>query len=262
MVTVSRVQTLRRLDLPLRARAAGIHLLISFLIAGIAAALVFGLWYPGPYRWLSGGRGLFFLVVSVDIVMGPLLTFAIFDVAKGWPHLRRDLAVIAAMQLLALAYGLHTVYEVRPVALVFEVDRFRVISAADVYQPELEQARPEYRSLPLTGPWLLGARKTTAGSERTEAIMLGLKGYDVSQRPIFWQPYSDSKEAALARARPVSKLRDQYAQRGAELDALLKELHLSADAARFLPLMARVDWVVFLDGAGEIAGFAPFDGFF
>ena len=116
-----------------RFAAAGIHLAISALIALAAAALVFGLWFPGLYRLMSGGQSLFVLVVSVDVVLGPLLTLAVFDrTRKSIRHLRMDLLVIALLQTAALGYGLHTVMAVRPVALVFEVDRFRVVTAADV----------------------------------------------------------------------------------------------------------------------------------
>ena len=57
-----------------RLQAAGIHLLISLFVAALAAVLVFGLWYPNPYRDLSGGRTLFSMVVGVDVVLGPLIT--------------------------------------------------------------------------------------------------------------------------------------------------------------------------------------------
>ena len=73
----------KRLDLRPRAYAAGIHLLISAAIAGLAAILVFVVWYPGPFRNMAGGRDLFLLVTSVDVVLGPLLTFAVFNRAKG-----------------------------------------------------------------------------------------------------------------------------------------------------------------------------------
>src|SRR5262245_31520502 len=66
-------------DLASRLRAAGIHLGLSALVASLAAALVLGVWYPMPHREVSGGRDLFVLVVSVDLVLGPLITFAIFD---------------------------------------------------------------------------------------------------------------------------------------------------------------------------------------
>lgn len=41
---------------------------------GLAATLVFAVWYPYPYREISGGRSLFEMVVAIDVVMGPLLT--------------------------------------------------------------------------------------------------------------------------------------------------------------------------------------------
>ncbi len=232
------------------------------MVAAICAALVFLLWYPGPYRRLSGGRELFFLVTTVDVIMGPLLTFAVFNRIKGWPHLRRDLAVIACLQLAALGYGLHTVYQVRPVALVFEKDRFRVISATDVYEPELGKGRAEYHSLPLTGPWALGARSLREGAETTEAIFLALKGYDVAHRPVFWQPYDESKAEALRLARPLSVLIERYPQGRLQVDAILAELKLDPTKTKFLPVMARVDAVVLLNDRGDVAGFAPFDGFF
>ena len=132
---------LDRFDLHRRVRAAGVHLLLSGMVAAICAALVFLLWYPGPYRKLSGGGSLFLLVTTVDVIIGPLLTFAVFNPGKGCRYLRRDLAVIACLQFAALGYGLHAVYQVRPVALVFEKDRCRVVSAANVYEPELGKGR-------------------------------------------------------------------------------------------------------------------------
>ena len=45
-----------------RFQASGIHLGISLVIALLAAALVFGLWHPYPYREISGERELFLIV--------------------------------------------------------------------------------------------------------------------------------------------------------------------------------------------------------
>ena len=143
---------LKRLDLRPRAYAAGLHLLISAAVAGLAAVLVFFVWYPGAFRHMAGGRDLFLLVTAVDVVIGPVLTFAVFNRAKGKRHLSRDLAVIALLQIAALVYGLHTVYIARPVAMVFEVERFRLVSANDVLVEELPKALPEFRELSLTGP--------------------------------------------------------------------------------------------------------------
>lgn len=254
---------LNRLDLGRRSRAAGWHLLISAAVAALAAALVFGLWYPGAYRHLSGGRGLFILVVTVDVILGPLLTFAVFNLKKGWPHLRRDLAIIGVIQLAGLAYGLHTVYEVRPVATVLENDRFRVVSASEVHLPELPKALPAYRSLSLTGPRLVAARRPESGEERNDVLFMALqKGIDVSQRPGFWRPYDEGRAAALERARPIQALLEKYAGRAGEFRAALAEAGVAEAEARFLPVMARGDWVAVLDKQGDIATFLAADGFF
>lgn len=56
--------------------------------------------------------------------------------------------------------------------MVFEVDRFRVLSARQIAQAELPKARPEYRHLPLNGPLLLGTRTPNPGDERNDALGL------------------------------------------------------------------------------------------
>lgn len=247
-----------------RFKAAGTHLLISACIAALAAALVFGLWYPWPYRLISGGQALFVLLISVDVVLGPLLTFAVFNLSKGWPHLRRDLIVIAVLQLAGLAYGLYTVYQVRPVVLAFEVDRFRVIANADVLHQELAQALPEFKTLSLTGPKLLATRTAKTNDEKFKAVDLALQGFDVSTRPIFWQPYEQVRAAVLARARPVAALEKQYPNRAKELQSVIQSTGKTAEQLRFLPLIARKqDWIVLLDGTtAQVLGFAQFEGFF
>ena len=254
---------LQRLDLPRRTRAAGIHLLLSAAVAAAAAGLVFGVWFPGIYRLVAGGRDLFVLITSVDVVLGPLLTFAVFDLKKDWPHLRRDLAVIGAIQLAALVYGLHAVYQSRPVGMVFETDRFRVITAGQVYLPELPKARTEFRQLPLTGPWLLGARAATAGNEHNDALFKALEGVDKAERPIFWQPYADSTADALARARPLATLLAKYPALASEVKDNLLSLKVDEAGAKFLPLIGRGgDWVVILDSAGQPVHYVQAEGFF
>ena len=185
-----------------------------------------------------------------------------FDLRKGWSHLRRDLAVIGLIQLSALAYGLHTVLVARPIAMVFEVDRFRVLNSAQIRLQELPQARPEYRQMPLTGPWLLGTRRPRSREEANDALFTAIEGIDIGQRPTFWQPYSESTADALARSRPVTLLLARYPERAAELQDRLRALKIEPAAVTFVPVMARGDWVALLDRAGTIAGFLPADGFF
>jgi hypothetical protein len=259
-----RLHMFQSLDFARRAKAAAVHLLISLLVGLLAAGLVFGIWYPGVYRFLAGGRDLFWLVMAVDVVLGPLLTFAVFNLKKGWFHLRRDLTVIGSLQMAALIFGLMTVYAARPVALVFEVDRFRVVTAALVNTPELPKARPEYRQLPLSGPWLLGTRAPKDGAESNDALTTALQtGIDRAQRPQFWQPYADSIPDVLRRARPLSVLLARYPTLKPQVADALKDAEVNEASARFLPVMARGgDWVVVLDAKARLIHYALADGFF
>lgn len=252
-----------RLQLRDRIRAALIHAGGSVAVALLAAALVFMLWYPWPYSALAGGTGLFVLVSGVDVVIGPLATFAIFDRSKGWPVLRRDLAVILALQLAALFYGLHVVFEARPVALALEGQRMRVITAVDVITAELPQAPAGLRSLPLDGPRLLNTVAPSDPAEKLAAIQAALAGTDLGQRPRFWRPWdARARQDALAASRSIDRLLQRHAARRDELQSALERTGRAASTVRYLPLLSKHgEWVALIDaGTGELAGFLPFDG--
>lgn len=236
--------------------------MLSGLVALLVALVVFLVWYPGSFREMAGGSGLFLLVVSVDVILGPLLTLVAFSPRKAKTNLRFDLAVIAALQLTALGYGIYTVWEVRPVAIVYETDRYRVIAAGEVRVKELPTAPPQFRRLPLTGPWELGVRAADAGAERNEAIFLSFEGFDTSQRPSFWRPYSEVSAVAYQRARPVSVLLDRHQDEKASMEAKLRKAGVDLHTSRFVPVRARGDWVAILVPGGGIATFLPVDGFF
>lgn len=249
-----------------RLKAAGIHLAISLLIAAIAALLVFIVWYPYPYREISGGRELFILVISVDVILGPLLTLAVFNLKKPKKELRRDIVIIALLQLAALAYGLWTVAVARPVHLAFEIDRFRVVHAIEVPDEMLAKAPPPFNRLPLTGPTLLSVREFKNSNESFEATMAALQGVSLGARPDLWQSYELAKPQVLARMRPLSELKSRFPAQSAAIDQALK----SADkppaphaAMGYVPMVGRnTFWTVLLDAnTAEIIAFVPIDSF-
>lgn len=252
------------IDLRSRFKAAGIHLSLSALVASLSALLVFALWYPWPYRTMSGGQELFILLVSVDLIMGPALTFAVFSRNKAKSLLVGDLLVIVILQLCALAYGMYVVFSARPVALVLEQGRFRVVSAIDVVSSELPDALPELRTLSLSGPKILSTRKPHDGDEKYKSIMKALEGKDVGLRPSFWQPYGLGVKNALNHARPLSAIYKQYPTRFGAIDSEVKKTGYRADDLKFLPVISlHGNWIALLDAnAGEPIGFLPYDGFF
>ena len=246
-----------------RLQASAVHFALSALVAALAALLVFGLWYPYPYREISGGRELFLLVVTVDVIMGPLITLAIFDRRKPWTELRRDLIIVVGLQMSALGYGLWTVAMARPVHMVFEIDRFRVVHAIDVAPELLAQTPAGIAALPYTGPTLLGLRSFKDEQEQMEATLAALQGLSLGFRPDLWQSYEVSRKDVLRASKPVGQLKSRFPASVHEIDAALASKGDAADAVQYVPLAGRKDfWTVLVDGRnGDVLGYLPLDSF-
>lgn len=246
-----------------RLKASAIHLVLSLAVAALAAVLVFGIWYPYPYREISGGRELFLLVVAVDVILGPLITLAVFNRRKPWTELRRDLATVALIQLAALGYGLWTVYVARPVHMVFEIDRFRVVHAIDVPVELLGKTPPGVNALPVTGPTLLSLRPFKNSNESMEATMTALQGLSLSARPDLWQSYAAGMPDVLKTAKPVALLKSRFASQAADIDRALASTGRPAQSVVYLPMTGRKSfWTVFLDPVtAEVLAYMPLDSF-
>lgn len=258
------MEILKSFNWKTRSRAAGVHLGLSALVALMAGAVVFGLWYPYPYREMLGGQSLFALIVAVDVILGPLLTFVVFDVRKPRSELVRDLSVIAVIQLCALAYGLWSVFQARPVYLVHEVDRYVAVSAADVDPADLPKALPEFQRLPWSGVRLIGVRESRNGEERLASLQLALAGKDVSLRPDYWQPLSEANRAAIRqRAKPLSELRKRSATYASAVDEWLTGQQRPIERLIYLPLVGKDRfWSALMDAQTlEIVGYLEIDGF-
>jgi hypothetical protein len=246
-----------------RLKASAIHLSLSLTVAALAAALVFGVWYPYPYREISGGRELFFILVTVDVILGPLLTLSVFNRVKPWPVLRRDLYVIATFQVLALSYGLWTVCAARPVHMVFEYNRFKVVHAVDIPPSELANTPAGIKALPLTGPTLLSLRAFKSESEKVDRTFADFAGVGLSSRPDMWQPYASAKSEVLKEAKPVSQLKSKFANRASDIDRVLHEAGADPQTARYVPLIGRDSyWTVFVDPVdAHVLATMPLDAF-
>lgn len=247
-----------------RSRAAGVHLLASVGVALLAAVLVFQVWYPYPYGELAGGSGLFRLLVSVDVVMGPLLTLIVFNRDKSAKELWRDLSVIVVLQLAALGYGLHTVYQARPVYLVHEVDRFRVVTAPDIDPADLPLAAENFRELPRFGVRVIGVRPPRDPAENIKSLELALAGKDISLQPQRWQELDDAnRDEIRRRSRDLTFLRGRAKDGAQALDQLVAASGVPSEQIIGLPMMGRRDdWSAIMDRRDlHILGYLPIDAF-
>lgn len=174
-----------------------IHLLMSFFIAVLLLGLVFGLWYPAPLDKALGVAHIFLLLLSIDVIVGPLLTLIVAK--QGKKTLKKDLLVISFIQLLALVYGVYIVAQGRPIWMIYDSGRFEVVQAYEAVMPpnDLSSTNVFHRSV--TGP-IWGAVKNNLPA----TIVKG----DAYYRAELLQIYDDDIAATVsANALPLSILK-------------------------------------------------------
>ena len=235
--------------------AAGLHLLISVLIALIVVAAMFFLWYPTPYFQAMGGGGLLMLVTGVDVVLGPLITLIIFNTKKK--SLKFDLTCIAIVQMVALAYGVSTMFQARPVYTVFNEDRFDVIIAADMNSTECAKVTDgAFKSLSFTGPQIVAMETPSDIKELRRMQESGIDSRAFSQ---YYVPYDAKAKEAAAVAKPFTEWQKTHSTTAEKLKSFLSAKAIDESKAGFLPLYTRnEDMTVVLDrDTGKILAIAP-----
>lgn len=202
--------------------------------------LVFRLWYPAPLHEALGVTRIFRLLILVDMVIGPLLTLLVFKAGKK--TLIFDMAVILALQLSALCYGVWSLAEGRPIWLVFNADRFDLVRMVDIDTRRLQEAEPEYQGGSWLGPQWVGAVKPADVDQRNALIFESVMGgSDIAQRPNLYRPLTELHSALRDKALPLQELHSYN-----EVEQVREVLARWPSADAWLPLMALVKPLVVL----------------
>ena len=228
-----------------RLRAAGIHFLISAVVVALVIAGAVFLWYPGNLAWAAGLATMVMILATVDLVIGPALTFLVFQ--PGKKSLRFDLGVIAALQIAALLFGVSSIYQARPVYLAFVVDRFETVAAADLEQSMLDEAAEPFRTVSSSGPRFVAVQLPDDPAELDELTMAeALHGTGPALIPRYYREYETRGDTALKKAKNIAELK-QFNDPG-KVDQAVSKLERQPGQMRFVPLAGRDrDLTVILD---------------
>ena len=244
-----------------RWKASAIHLLLSMIIASMVLAIMLLVWYPEPYFHAFEGRKLLFLILKVDVVLGPLVTLVVYVPKKK--GLKFDLAVIAVLQASALVYGVSVLFQARPVYLVLSKDRFDIVAAHEIEDQELNQVtREEFQSLPITGPRLVGVVMPESPQEQDRIFSSALAtGLDLPSFPQYYVSYQERMGTVLSKAKPLAQLYLNRPQLADEIKALEQRLGQSQQQLAFLPIVSqRLDLTAIIARAsGELLEILPID---
>lgn len=243
--TISRSMFLAKL------RAALLHGIVTLLVALVSALVVFYLWYPAPLASRTGGTGLYFLVLLVEVCLGPLMSLVIFNPQKQRSELIRDYFFVGCIQMLALIYGVHSTYIARPVYKAFVVDRFEIVSALELDQEDvLSVPDKAYRGLPIFGLREVCIEMPVDTQERNDILFSAVGGKDVQLMPKYYRQCNTGEIEAKAKA--GSALIDGLKARG-RYEAVAGDFPTNNDFT-WLPVKSRFGvWVEIYPGGRQAA---------
>ena len=223
-----------------RFKAFAIHFSLSALVALLTLSVVFYGWYPMPLADATGVLSIVGLIVLVDVILGPVLTFAIYQ--RGKKSLKLDLAVIVLVQLAALTYGVFTLAEGRPVWLVYSTDRFDVVRMNELDTRHAEKVKPPYQSSVFAPPrWVTAVPGDDVQENSMVTLEAAFAGLDYAQRPYLYHPLSAAAESIKKHAQPLETLKQFNLP-----DNVKKQLAPWPEADAWLPLMATAKPMVVL----------------
>lgn len=163
----------------LRLKAFFVHLLISGVIFLCIMMLVYFSWFPGQLVKLGAFQGLT-IVVLVDLVLGPVLTFVVFNPKKK--TLKVDLSLIALLQFSGLIYGVVQLESQRVVAQVLMDDQLHIVHKAEMVEVGYSVAdlREKFGRLPVKAFYNVVEDSSLVKTElRTIAAIEGQPQYQV-----------------------------------------------------------------------------------
>lgn len=244
-------------------KLAGWHLLVSATIAALMAYLVFGVWYPYPFRHLTGGTDLYLLLIAVDVVCGPCLTFILANPEKSKREMGMDLSLVGLVQMAAFLYGLHTVAIVRPVLMVFEEDRFYTVTAVQLDSATLKDAPQNLQQLSWFGIKKATTRAITPENQKLNQE-LWLEGKRPALRPDWWLPYDKNAEKRIQAAmKPIDELMQRKPDTQAVIEEVIQKKRLNKEMLFYLPFTSETvqEWIVLMDENAQFKAYVAVDAF-
>jgi hypothetical protein len=235
-------------------KATAVHLSMSIAVFIYLAYQIYYNWYPQPYFTVDGGWQGIRLVGAVDLVLGPFITFLIFNLNKSRRAILFDLAIIATIQFTVLAYGVYLTYSQRPVAVVV-LDQFVLSATMEQYGGKLQSvddlqrysdARPPiiYSDFPLD----------REGIDEVQRIKLEDKVIELAQMQLY-RPRAELT-AALQQRQPANRALLERNDKQPAFADWLRQNGKAADEVLILRFEGRYGyaWLVF-DFSGRLLGY-------
>jgi len=226
-----------------RLKAFSLHLLSSATVL----TLILGSLYFGWYRWpgwhLTDVTRVVFIMVCVDVVLGPTLTFIIANQNKPRRELVRDIGIIVAVQLCALIYGSASLWNGRPLYYAFSENVLQLVQAYDIDAAEAENGRrqnpalaPHWYSLPR---WIWAPLPQNAEESKKIVVSAVTGGDDVISMPKYFKPWNEGLPSLKTQLKKVDDVPYFAKSEKKRLKERMKAAGLPDDQPITMPLTGR-----------------------
>ncbi len=213
-------------------KAFTIHLIISIVVTSIIAGVMIYFWYPLDYLDITSFKDIATLIIFIDLVIGPILTFVVFNPNKK--SLKFDLSIIAMIQVSALAYGTFILYQGHPVYLTYAKGSFTLINA-QLARPQ-DAKYEEYRVSKLSSSNLAYAELPNDATQRNELLNISFKGgADLEERVDLYKPYHEHIDEIISNTLDTTKLFSDKKSKS-ETELFIKKYGEKVNDFVFIPL--------------------------
>jgi hypothetical protein len=226
-----------------RLKALALHLLAS----AAALSFILGALYLGWYRWpgwyLANATEVIAVLIGVDIVIGPTLTFVIASKNKPRRELIRDITIIVALQLIALIYGSASLWNGRPLYYAFSENVLQLVQAYDINAEESALGRrqnlalaPHVYSLPR---WIWAPLPQDPVESQKIVTAATSGGDDVISMPRYFKPWEQGLPSLRAKLKKVDDVGYFSGNDKKILKERMKAAGLATDQLNTIPFTGR-----------------------
>ena len=226
-----------------RLKAFGLHLLGSASVLSlILAALYFG-WYRWPGWYLTDVSRVVMVMIGVDVVIGPLLTFVIANQNKPRHELKRDIGMIVAAQLCALVYGSASLWNGRPLYYAFSESVLQQVQAYDIDTKEAKLAQKQNPALAphwySTPRWIWAPLPEDAEQREKIVAQAVTGGDDVISMPKYFKPWESGLPALRSQLKKVDDVAYFAKSEKTKLKEKMQAAGIRTDQSNAMPLTGR-----------------------
>jgi hypothetical protein len=172
-----------------------------------------------------------------------MLTFVIARSTKPRRELMRDIAMIVAVQLIALIYGTMSLWSGRPLYYAFSEDTLQLVQAYDIDAHELALGRQ--KNAELVAYWYnlprwIWAPLPQDSHERDKIVASALfGGDDVISMPRYFKRWEQGLPALRQQLKKVDDIKYFSSAEKNALKARMRAVGLATDQLNSMPLMGR-----------------------